>query len=409
MPDTLIIIYLIYMFLALYFIFLFVLIFLQNRKQMFFVPEIKKEYTVSVLIPAYNEEDSIKETVETVLKSDYKKIIEVIIINDGSSDNTLKIVRQLEKKYPKVWVFDKKNSGKADSLNQAIKIAKGELIAVVDADSYPDINAVSSMVGFFDEKNIGAATTRILVKQKNNFLRKMQAVEYKVIAFTRMLLGFIDAIYVTPGPMAIYRKSALHRIGGFDKKNMTEDIEATWHLIHAGYNIRMSFVAKSTTVAPETLKKWFKQRIRWNIGGYQCLLKYKDSWFKKGMLGFFIIPFFSISLVLGVFGLGVLFYRVIREIFSYYLSTSYSLASQTALLTMQDINLNPTILNFLGVILFITGLAFVYLALKYVNARTREKESFFSVVFYSLVYIILRPIVLIWSLIKMARGNYSWR
>ncbi len=397
------------MFLALYFIFLFVLIFLQNRKQMFFVPEIKKEYTVSVLIPAYNEEDSIKETVETVLKSDYKKIIEVIIINDGSSDNTLKIVRQLEKKYPKVWVFDKKNSGKADSLNQAIKIAKGELIAVVDADSYPDINAVSSMVGFFDEKNIGAATTRILVKQKNNFLRKMQAVEYKVIAFTRMLLGFIDAIYVTPGPMAIYRKSALHRIGGFDKKNMTEDIEATWHLIHAGYNIRMSFVAKSTTVAPETLKKWFKQRIRWNIGGYQCLLKYKDSWFKKGMLGFFIIPFFSISLVLGVFGLGVLFYRVIREIFSYYLSTSYSLASQTALLTMQDINLNPTILNFLGVILFITGLAFVYLALKYVNARTREKESFFSVVFYSLVYIILRPIVLIWSLIKMARGNYSWR
>ena len=409
MPETLTIVYLVYMFIALYFLCLFTLTFVQNRKEMFSIPELKKKYSVSVLIPAYNEENSIKGTVEAVLKSDYGNLVEVIILNDGSTDNTLKIVNELGKKYSKVKILNKKNSGKADSLNQALKIAKGEIIAVVDADSYPDLHAISSMVGFFSNENVGAVTTRILVRHRNNFLRKMQAIEYKVIAFTRKLLGFLDSIYVTPGPLALYRKSALIKIHGFDRKNMTEDIEVTWHLVHEGYDVKMSFVAKSATVAPDTLKKWFKQRIRWNIGGYQTILKYKRFFFRKGMLGFFILPFFSISLVLGVFGLGILFYRTSKRILSYYLSTSYSVSAQTALLTLEEINLNPSVLNFLGVVLFVLGMWFIFFALRYINTNINEKESFFSVIFYSLIYIMLRPLVLIWSLGKFMTGKYSWR
>ncbi|MEK6819989.1 MAG: glycosyltransferase family 2 protein [Nanoarchaeota archaeon] len=284
MLETLTIIYLIYTFVALYFLSLFALTFAQNRKEIFSVPTPKENYSVSVLIPAFNEEGSIRETVETVLKSDYKNLLEVIVINDGSIDETLKIALELREKYPKVKVLNKQNSGKADSLNHGIKYSKGDFIAVVDADSYPDEHAISSMVGFFNEEKVGAVTTRILVRHKDNFLRKMQAIEYKVIAFTRKLLDFLDSIYVTPGPMAIYRKEALIKIGGFDKKNMTEDIEVTWHLIHDGYDVRMSFVAKSTSIAPDTLGKWFKQRIRWNIGGYQTILKYKKFFFRKGML-----------------------------------------------------------------------------------------------------------------------------
>ncbi len=376
---------------------------------MFTIPKITNFYSLSVLVPAYNEQDSIKGTVEAILKSDYKNIVEVIVINDGSKDNTLKISRELEKKYPLVKVLDKKNSGKADSLNQAIKIAKGDLIAVVDADSYPDSHALSSMVGFFNDPKTGAVTTRILVRKKNNLLRKMQAIEYKIIAFTRKLLGFVDAIYVTPGPLALYRKTALERIGGFDPKNITEDIEATWHLLRDGYTIKMSFVAKSTTVAPAKLKAWMKQRIRWNIGGYQTILKYRKSFFNEGMIGFFILPFFSISLLLGTFGLLFLAYRVFIRIFSYYLTTNYSLQAQTAILTLSDVNLNPSLLNFLGIILFLLGLMFTYFALRYINEHIKEKESFFSILFYSLIYIVLQPIVLIVSLYKFVRGKYSWR
>lgn len=408
MVETLSVVYLVYMFIALYFLILFGLTFFQNRREIFSNPEPKKKFSVSVLIPSYNEQDSIKGTVESILEIAYKNIIEIIIVNDGSRDNTLKIAKELEKKYPRVKVFDKKNSGKADSLNQALKIAKGELVAVVDADSYPDKNSIGSMAGYFDDPWVGAVTTRILVRKKNNFIRKMQAVEYKVIAFTRKLLGFLDSIYVTPGPMALYRKSALRKIKGFDKRNMTEDIEATWHLIYDGYKVRMSFTSKSTTVAPDTLKKWFRQRIRWNIGGYQTILKYKHCFFRKGMLGFFILPFFSISLVLGVFGLGIVAYRMIRRFIVSYLSTHYSITSQTAILTLEEINLNPSVLNFLGITLFILGLSFVFFALRFTNRQIKEKESFFSVIFYSLIYILLRPLVLIVSSYKFLVGKYSW-
>ena len=408
MVELLTVIYMAYMFIALYFLSLFALTFFQNRREMFFVPVTKKIYSVSILIPAYNEEDSIKETVESVLKSDYEGIKEIIIINNGSKDKTLKIAKTLEKKYSLVKVLDMKNPGKAYSLNQALEIAKGEIVAVVDSDSFPDKHAIRSMVGFFTDNRVGAVTTRILVKNPNNLIRKMQAVEYKVIAFTRKLLGFLDSIYVTPGPMALYRKSALKKIGGFDTKNMTEDIEATWHLIHDGYKVRMSFVSKSTTVAPSTLKQWFRQRIRWNIGGYQTILKYKNNFFRKGMLGLFILPFFSISLVLGVFGLGILAYRVSRRFIISYLSTHYSVASQTAILTLEEVNLNPSVLNFLGVVLFVLGMAFIFFALRYINNHIHEKEGFFSVVLYSLVYILLRPAVLLVSLYKLLRGKYSW-
>ncbi len=91
------------------------------------------------------------------------------------------------------------------------------------------------------------------------------------------------------------------------------------------------------------------------------------------------------------------------------MSTKYSIAAQTALIALNDINFNPSVLNFLGVVLFVLGMAFIFLALKRVNEHIHEKESFFSVIFYSLIYIMLRPAVVIISLYKFFTGNYSWR
>jgi len=409
MPEVLTIVYLVYIFISLYFLFLFALTFVQNRKEMFSYKKSKKNYSISVIIPAHNEEDTIRNTIEQVLKSDYKNILEVIVATNACTDRTVKIARELSKNYKKLKVLNLKIPGKANALNEALKIARGELFAVVDADSYPDTNALNSMVGFFDDTAVGGVTTRILVKHRDNFLRKMQAIEYKVIAFTRKLLDFLDSIYVTPGPLALYRKSALQKIGGFDLKNMTEDIEATWHLIHEGYKVRMSFISKSTTVAPSKLSVWFKQRVRWNIGGFQTIIKYKHCWFRKGMLGYFILPLFSIMLVLSVFGLGIFRYIIFRRIFYTYLATHYSFIAETTFFAFQDINLNPNILNFLGLVSFILGLMFIYFALVFVNKNLNEKENFFSVIFYSLVYILLRPIVLIASMYKFIRGKYSWR
>src|SRR3989344_2389993 len=174
MTNALTITYFVYMFIAIYFLSLFAITFFQNRKEIFLVPKSKKSFSVSVLIPAFNEQDSLEETVESVLKTDYKNLMEIIIINDGSTDNTLKIARGLQKKHSNIIVLNKKNSGKADSLNHALKIAKGELVAVVDADSFPDSCAITSMAGYFEDEKTGAVTTRILVRKRDNFLKNMQ-------------------------------------------------------------------------------------------------------------------------------------------------------------------------------------------------------------------------------------------
>ena len=135
MPEILTIIYLVYMFIALYFMLLFILTFIQNRREIFLIPKSDKKYSVSVLIPAFNEQDTIKSTVENVLKSDYKYLKEIIIINDGSTDNSLKIMKRYKKKDKRIILLNnKKNLGIAKTRTKGLKKSKGKYIATFDAD-----------------------------------------------------------------------------------------------------------------------------------------------------------------------------------------------------------------------------------------------------------------------------------
>ena len=128
-------IYLVLFFFGIFFIMIFIILHYRNLKILFDSPKLKKYPSVSILVPAYNEEGNLEDSVEHLIELEYpKEKLEIIIINDGSKDNTAKIAEKLSKKYKQIILLNKKNSGKADSLNQAIKIAKGELIAVVDAD-----------------------------------------------------------------------------------------------------------------------------------------------------------------------------------------------------------------------------------------------------------------------------------
>ncbi|MEK6848295.1 MAG: glycosyltransferase [Nanoarchaeota archaeon] len=398
-------IYLGYMFVGLYIFFLFVFIYYKNRKELFAYPRNEKEYTISVLIPAYNEEDAIGNTIEAVMSSTVP-FKEVIVINDGSRDKTAEIVRMMMKRHNNLKLFDKLNSGKADSLNQAIKIAKGELIAVVDADSYPEATAVEKMLGFFNDGKVGAVTCAILVKNTDTFLGKLQAIEYRVIAWTRKLLGCIDSIYVTPGPLAIYRKRVFLEAGGFDTKNLTEDIELTWHLAELGWRREMCLATTVHTTAPSKFKQWFKQRIRWDMGGLQTIYKYRQMFLKKGMLGFFILPFFITSLFLGVLGIGVFVYVFSRRFLSTYFQTRYSFLSDTPIISLDDLFITPSVLNFFGIFMFLLGFFFTLFALKH----TKKEGSFnmFILLFYMVFYLLLYPIILIVSIYKLAKKDIKW-
>jgi len=402
------VIYLVYMFVSIYFLSLFLFLYFNNRKRLFDCPTTNKKYTISVLVPAWNEEKTIKETIEHIFQIDYP-IKELVVLNDGSTDRTREIVEELQKKYPKLKLINKKNTGKGDSLNKGIEIAKGELVVVVDADSYPDKDSFKKLVGFFDDEKVGAATGVFVPRNANKFIEKMQVIEYNVIAFTRKLLGYVDAIYVTPGPLAMYRKSALEKVGGFDKNNLTEDIEITWRLTYAGYERRMCLSTNATTTVPDNIKAWYRQRRRWNVGGLQCISKYKKNFLKKGMLGMFILPFFVLQLFLGALGLGIFLYLVVTRVISNFLFVNYSISVGIPVITSNSLFITPSFLNYIGLILFFVGLVFTLLVLSIMKDTVLKKQNVFNILFYSIIYLALYPFIMISAVYNYFKREKKWR
>jgi len=265
------------------------------------------------------------------------------------------------------------------------------------------------MIGFLQkDKKVGAVTCSVLSKSPRVLIQKLQDIEYGVIAFTRKLLDCVDSVYVTPGPFALYRKKDLIKVGLFDTKNMTQDIEIVWRLLSYGYTARMCLATEVYSATPNKFSAWWKQRIRWNIGGLQTLARYKGLIFRKGMLGAFIIPLFSVSLFLGLFGFGLFLYLISRRILVSYLSTKYSLYASTAVLRLQDLSFAPSVLNFFGVALFFLGLSFTLFCLVAMKGRRKGQSKISHILIYSLLYLSMYPINLLIALYKFARGKYSW-
>lgn len=409
--DVLPIIYLIYMFISLYMLNFFLMIFVKNRKNFFTSPETKKKYTVSFVVPAFNEGKTIGDTIKHIFDIDYKYIKQVIVVNDCSTDNTKEVLKKLKKKYKKLVIINNKvNLGNAArSQNVGIKKATGDLIAIVDGDSFPAKDSIKKMVGFFDDARVGAVTVPVLARNKNKFIEKIQAMEYVAISFGRKLLEYVDSIYVTPGPLAVYRKEALLEIGGFDEDNLTQDIESTWNIASRGWDRKMALSTYVTSQVPDKWKVWWKQRRRWNIGGLQCIWKYRKDIGKKGMLGFFIIPFFVVSLFLGLIGLLIFFYLLISNIFFNYLYTTYSIRAGTPVVTMTDFYITPSFLNYLGIIMFFLGLLYLLLILYTLNEKVFVKENILNIPFYLIFYLMIYPFVLVDSIYHWKFGSKKWR
>jgi cellulose synthase/poly-beta-1,6-N-acetylglucosamine synthase-like glycosyltransferase len=398
-------VYILLFFFGIYFIVIFLLLHYRNYKRLYKNPEVKRFPFVSFLVPAYNEEKSLEETVNALLNVHYpedKK--EIIIINDGSRDGTAKIATRLAKSHKEVTFLDKKNSGKADSLNKAIKIAKGELIAVVDADSYPDKNALMNMVGHFEERGVAAVTSRVLVKNKNNLLCKFQVLDYSIIAWTRKLLDFVDSVYVTNGPLSLYKTSVVKKIGGFDTKNLTEDIEITWHILDQGYKTRMSYSAIVYTTVPEDLNYWIKQRVRWNLGGLQTVQKYWKSMFKNNAFGYFVIPYVSSSFALAILGF-LLLLRFFWIKGGYYFYSLYYFFEGYSFWKYIDFNIYASLLFILGIIFL--ALAVYYYKKGFKNSETGNQRVI-NILAYAFLYRSLYIIPLLMAIYKLVKGDIRW-
>lgn len=403
-------VYLMYMFISLYLTCFFLILYFKNKKDLFSYPKPKKKYSLSIVIPCYNEEKNIRTTLERFLLSNYPGLKKIIVVDDCSKDNSYNIVKEFADKHKKILlVRTPKNTGKASGAkNYGAKFVTTELIGFTDSDSYPEEDTLGKMIGYFDDEKVGAVTCAILVKDAGKFFEKLQAIEYSIISWTRKLLGYVGAIWVTPGPLAIYRKSVLDKIGYFDESNLTEDIEMTWRITYFGYKRESNIDARVYTAVPDRLKEWWKQRIRWNIGGLQTISKYKSFFFKKGMLGLFIIPFFVISMTLGLLGLFIFLYLLSKRIYYAFFYTSYSLKAQTSVLVVEDLYLTPSVLNYYGIALFLSGLVFTIFGMRIMKKQRVRNIKFWDILFYMVVYLTIYPLIFTFASYNFIRGKRNW-
>jgi len=290
------------LFLALYFEVFLLITYIEKKGS------IKTEYlkmredkwpSVDIIVPCFNESNTIIATINSLLDLDYpKNKLNIIVVDDGSTDDSLKTL-EIFQKNPQIQVHHKENGGKFTALNFGIENSKADLFGCLDADSFVDKNALKNMIPYFENQKIMAVVPAIKVYEPGNVLQKIQKVEYDWGIFVRKIFAYLNALHITPGPFTIFRRKIFENIGKYKHAHHTEDLEMALRMQINHYKIAASHRSYVYTVTPKTVKTLYKQRLRWAYGFLKNMIDYKRIFFKKeyGDLGFFILPFAIISII----------------------------------------------------------------------------------------------------------------
>ena len=277
---------------------------------------LKRYPIVTVIVPVWNEENTLGGTIESLLALDYPKDkLDIIIVDDGSTDDTKRVANEY-KKFPSVRVYSKTNGGKHTAVNLGISKAKGEFLGCLDADSFVDKDALSRIVRCFEDPKVMAVTPAIKVHTPENMLQKMQSVEYDMGIFLRKVYGSMNAIHVAPGPFSIFRKEVFDKLGGYVKAHNTEDMEFAMRMHKNHFPIANVYDSYVYTVTPKTVKGLYKQRLRWVYGFLENAKDYRTMIFnrKYGNLGIFTLPAAIISIFVALFFTGLAITRLLKGI-----------------------------------------------------------------------------------------------
>ncbi|MAG37854.1 hypothetical protein CMI45_00505 [Candidatus Pacearchaeota archaeon] len=379
-------------------------------------PEPKEDKKVSILIPAYNEEETIVKTIKSALSLNYpKEKLEIIVIDDGSKDKTYEIAMAVASKEKRVKVFRKKNGGKGTALNFGIKKARGEIIVSMDADTTVDRDSLRRMVGFFYNDDVMLVSPSMGVINPRSIWQRIQQIEYYMGVFLRKSFATINAIHVTPGAFSAYRKEYFDKHGGYEEDNLTEDLELALRIQSHGYIIENAPKSCAYTKGPKGFRELLIQRRRWYAGLIKNLWAYRRLFgFKHGALGTVVLPVAVVTVFLSVFLTSYVISRALSELWKELLSlqsinfqfkdayelNSYLFENFFLLLTTQPIILIS------GVFILFLGM-YVYFS----KSQMRYKESIsFGFVLFVTLYSFVFTIWWLVSVIYVAfNREVKWR
>jgi cellulose synthase/poly-beta-1,6-N-acetylglucosamine synthase-like glycosyltransferase/peptidoglycan/xylan/chitin deacetylase (PgdA/CDA1 family) len=237
---------------------------------------------VSVIVPAYNESAGIEAAVRSLLASDHP--VEVIVVDDGSTDGTADLVESL--RLPYVRVIRQANAGKPAALNTGIAAASFELLVMVDGDTVFEPDAVRTLVQPFADPRVGAVSGNAKVVNRGGLLGRWQHIEY-VVGFNldRRLFDLGQCMPTVPGAVGAFRRSALLRVGGVSDQTLAEDTDLTMALCRDGWRVVYEEDAIAWTEAPASLGALWRQRYRWCYGTLQAMWKHRRAVVSTGQAG----------------------------------------------------------------------------------------------------------------------------
>lgn len=273
---------------------------------------------VSIMVPCWNEATTVEGTVNSLLASNYPHDrLQIVVIDDGSTDNSWEILQQF-RNHPQIMLLQKENGGKFTALNHALEHITNPIVGCLDADSAVHPDAVRNSANWFSRDDVYGVVPSMVIQNPQTIMQHMQKVEYEVATYLKNVLHQLEALYVAPGPLTLFRKEVFDKLGPYVEAHHTEDLEIALRMQVGDMRLAYSEDSMVYTKGPRTWKALLKQRIRWTYGFIKNVQDYRRYLFTRefGDLSLFILPLSMITLFFAVFIFVVMVSSIVMRWFS---------------------------------------------------------------------------------------------
>ncbi len=400
-----------FLFLALFFeVFLLLAFFEKGARARRKVPTEHSFPSVAVVVPCYNEEKTVGGTVESLLALDYpKEQLSIILVDDGSTDGTARVFETYASD-SRVTVIKKENGGKHTALNAGIAATNAEFVGCLDADSFADPSSLKEIMAQFNDEKIGAITAAMSVYAPKSILEHMQNVEYILGIMVRHTLATLNGLYVTPGPLTVFRRKMFQELGGFRSAHNTEDTEIALRMQKAGWKIENAPRARVYTKAPRTVGSLVKQRTRWTSGFIRNVFDYRELFGnpRYGVLGLIVLPLGLLIIYSKLVLLPLVFLQTGQSLWGSLMHIAEVPLSYTLRMSSFSWFFAPvSALSILGIIATAMTIALIIIGAQISDTKMRFGASF---LWYFLLYGLIAPLWVIHSIFDVAFGvRRPWR
>ncbi len=363
---------------------------------------------VTIIVPCYNEEKTIVGTINSLLDLDYPKDkLKIIVIDDGSKDNTWIVIQEFTKK-ENIKVIQKKNGGKYTALNLGLGYVETPFLGCLDADSFVDSQALRRIMTYFKDVHTMAVAPSIVVDNPKNILQGAQKAEYDMAVYNKKMLAFLGGIHVTPGPFSIFRKKVFDDLGPYRRAHNTEDQEIALRMQENHYKIEHCPDAYVYTVAPNSIGKLFRQRQRWIYGFLRNAIDYRRLLFKKkyGTLAFFTLPSGIISVLSVIFLFIMFIYNITHFVIHKILQIQMVGISAPSSFRFDWFFFDTKTIFFISIILYTSVISSLLIGRKMLEGKFRFSAD---ILYFMIIYSVLAPFWLLKAIFNAVRSKEaSW-